>query len=76
MMSRHRQIEGQRRRQPEEQRKSKAPNLDKHYREIGIAAVRATVYVLTDSSAVLTDTSADHKDAAHSQNAGHRKRSR
>jgi len=50
-------------RQTEKQRHSKSPNIDEHYREIGISAVRASVrYVLTDSSAVLLDTSADHKE--------------
>jgi len=49
-------------RQTEKQRHRKSPNIDEHYREIGISAVRASVrYVLTDSSAVLTDTSADRK---------------
>ena len=43
-------------RQTEEQRHDKSPNIDEHYGEIGISAVRASVwYVLTDRSAVLTD---------------------
>jgi hypothetical protein len=44
-------------RQTEEQRPGKSSNIEEHYKEIGISSVRASVrYVLTDSSAVLTDT--------------------
>ena len=46
---------------------SKSPKIDEHYREIGIPAVRASVrYVLRDSSAVLTNTFADHKGDSRS----------
>ena len=49
-------------RQTDEQRPSKSSSIEGQYGEIGIPAVRAWVrYVLTDSSAVLTDTSADRK---------------
>jgi hypothetical protein len=62
-------------RQTEKQRQRKSPKLDEHYREIGIPAVRASVqYVLTDSSAVLTNTS-DHKRHSRSID-GVRKNSR
>jgi len=55
-------------RQTEEQRHDKSPNIDEHYGEIGISAVRASVrYVLTDSSAVLTDTSTDRKEVSVKQ---------
>jgi hypothetical protein len=49
-------------RRREEQRHGKSFNIDEHYREIGISAVRASVrYFLTDRSAVLTDTSSDRE---------------
>jgi hypothetical protein len=51
--------------QTEEQRPSKSSKIEEHYGEIGISAVRASVrYVLTDSSAVLMDTSTDRKKAS------------
>jgi len=44
-------------RQTEEQRHDKSPNIDEHYGETGISAVRASVrYVFTDRSAVFTES--------------------
>ena len=56
-------------RQTEEPRRSKSCNIEEHYGEIGISAVRASMhYVLTDRSAVVLDSSTDrNKDLVSTQ---------